>query len=159
LADGRDGRTFRYTLLTFWSSILNHCLLVTIGFAAVATQATAQSVTSPAQPDSHKPTVVGIGPKVGSNRLGVDPAPPEAPTKLIFRQNEIVSDSTGPSAAHDAAIGAAIGGAIGFVGGIIASRKKQSIEVDLGTNGYVLVGVLSGVILGAIGGLLVHVSR
>jgi hypothetical protein len=68
------------------------------------------------------------------------------------------SDSSGRTAGHDIAIGAAIGGAIGIAAGIVASRRKQSIEVDIGTKAYVLLGFVSGAILGGLMGVLVHLG-
>jgi hypothetical protein len=73
--------------------------------------------------------------------------------------SKALSDSSAPSAAQDLGIGAAIGAVVGIGGGIIASKQKQSVEVDIGTNAYVLLGAVSGAILGALVGLVVHFAR
>lgn len=67
--------------------------------------------------------------------------------------------SSGASAARDIGVGAAIGAVVGIAGGIIASNKKQSVEVDIGRTAYVLIGAASGAILGALVGLIVHSGR
>jgi hypothetical protein len=73
--------------------------------------------------------------------------------------SKALADSSAPSAAHDLGIGAAIGAVVGIGGGIIASKQKQSVEVDIGTTAYVLLGAVSGAVLGALVGLVVHFAR
>ena len=68
-------------------------------------------------------------------------------------------DSAAHSAAHNIGVGAAIGAVVGIGAGVVASRRKQSVEVDIGTTAYVLLGAASGAILGALVGLVVHSSR
>jgi hypothetical protein len=69
------------------------------------------------------------------------------------------SDSSARTTARDISIGAAIGAVVGIGGGVIASRKKQSVEVDIGTTAYVLLGAASGAVLGALVGLVVHSTQ
>jgi hypothetical protein len=66
------------------------------------------------------------------------------------------SESSTRSAAHDMGIGAGIGTVVGIGAGVVASRRKQSNEVDIGTTAYVLLGAVSGAVLGALAGLVVH---
>ena len=73
--------------------------------------------------------------------------------------SKALSDSSAPSVAHDLGTGAAIGAVVGIGGGIIASKRKQSVEVDIGTTAYVLLGAVSGAVLGALVGLVVHSAR
>ena len=68
-------------------------------------------------------------------------------------------DSSARSVAHDLGTGAAIGAVVGIGGGVIASKRKQSVEVDIGTTAYVLLGAVSGAVLGALVGLVVHSAR
>jgi hypothetical protein len=75
------------------------------------------------------------------------------------RLQEFLSDSSKHPAARDIVLGAGIGGALGVLGGMIASRRKQSVEVDLGENWYMILGLVSGAVLGAIGGAVFHAAE
>lgn len=52
--------------------------------------------------------------------------------------------------------GAAIGAIVGSVAGLVASRREQSIEVDIGTTAYMALGTACGAILGALVGWWVY---
>jgi hypothetical protein len=91
--------------------------------------------------------------------VGIRHPPSSMNQERMAGLSKAISDSSAPSAAHDLGIGAAIGAVVGMGAGIVASKRKQSIEVDIGTKPYVLLGTLSGTVLGALVGLVVHFAR
>jgi hypothetical protein len=124
--------------------------LILSGFLLASLTSAAKAQTGSAQSRSvtREQLAVGIrGPLSSTNQ------------ERLAGLSKALSDSSAPSAAHDLGIGAAIGAVVGIGGGIIASKRKQSVEVDIGTTAYVLLGAASGAALGALAGLLVHFAR
>jgi hypothetical protein len=136
-------------------------LLNVVGLAMTffALPATAQSAAIQSPAVRLEQLAVGIRVPSPTNRDAVVGFLNPVSSATIVRESAR-SDSSGRSAVQNIAIGAAIGGAIGIAAGALAPpMKKTSSEVDIGRTGYMLLGFVSGAIVGSLVGALAHFGQ
>ena len=134
--------------------------LIVLGLAMAffALPATAQSAAIQSPAVRLEQLAVGIRVTSPTNRDAVVGFLKPVSSATIVRESAR-SDSSGRSAIQNIAIGTAIGGAIGIAAGAMAPLPKRSSEVDLGRTGYVLLGFVSGAIVGTLVGALAHFGQ